>query len=361
MSTKLTIKEVKKRFKDGGCELLEKVYINCSTKMRYECECEREDTINLVNFSSGQRCKECAIEKRASKTRLSYEEVKKYFEDRGCKLLEKKYINSKTLMRYLCKNNHLCKVAFSNFKFGRGCMECGGNKKYIFEEVKKYFKDHDCELLEIEYINNHTPMNFRCSCTNKAKITFSAFKKGGRCSKCGHQKKAEKRRHTIDYVRSYFEKYGYELLEIEYKNVKTDMRYKCPNGHIGKTKFYNFQSGKRCRTCYLENNYGEGNPRYNPNLTDEEREKNRSRPGCNKWKKLILERDKNTCQCCFQIGGKLIAHHIEAYTPNKELRTVVSNGFLFCEEHHNLFHKIYGYDCNRKQLNEFLKIGVNNE
>ena len=203
-------------------------------------------------------------------------------------------------MEYKCEcGNDECKIRFKDFKRGRRCIKCKGKKiadkkKLTYKEVKKYFEDRDCELFETEYINNKTKMRYRCDCGNeKCKITFNKFKRG-----------------------------------------------------------------QRCKECAIKRRSGKNNHSYNPNLTDEEREKGRYCPGLGKWKKDVRKKDNYTCQYCGEKEGKLCAHHIEAYTPNKGLRTVVSNGFLFCEKHHNLFHKIYGYDCNRRQLNEFLKIGV---
>ena len=57
------------------------------------------------------------------------------------------------------------------------------------------------------------------------------------------------RKKTIEEVRSYFEKEGYTLLENEYINNSTLMRYICPNGHTHSMKWNNFLQGKRCPEC----------------------------------------------------------------------------------------------------------------
>jgi hypothetical protein len=202
-------------------------------------------------------------------------------------------------------------------------------------------------------------MNFRCSCRHKAKISFYDFKQGHRCCKCGYKRTAEKRRHTIEYIKSCFEEYGYKVLETEYKNNRTKINYICPNDHIGTIRFHNFQNGKRCKQCDIEKHSGEGHPRYNFNLTDEEREIERNYPEYREWRKEVFERDDYTCQVSGERGGDLVAHHLEGYSPNKELRTLVSNGVTMNEYCHKLFHKKYGYrDNTREQFNEFIKIGV---
>ncbi len=356
---KFTYKEVKQYFKEYDCELLETEYINSQTPMRYKCDCGNskcKTTFN--NFQSGHRCNECAIKRRADKKRFKFEEVKQYFEDHDCKLLEKVYVDSKTLMRYECDcGNDECKIRFSSFRNGTRCMECSGNKTHTFKFVKQYFEDHDCELMETEYINSNTKMRYRCKCGNdKCKITFDSFKAGHKCRECANERLRKERQFSFKEVQKYFEDHDCELLEKVYVNNSTLMKYECDCGNREcKIRFSSFKQGQRCNKCAIKRMSGENHPNYNPNLTDEEREKGRYIHGMGKWVKDIYEKNYYTCQCCFKVGGKLIAHHIESYGSNEELRIVVSNGITFCEEHHIEFHKKYGYGNNtREQLNEFL-------
>ncbi len=225
------------------------------------------------------------------------------------------------------------------------------SRKYIIKEVKQYFEDHNCELLETEYVNCKTKMKYKCFCGNSdCKITFDHFKRGIRCAKCGGNKK-----NIYEEAKQYFEDHGCELLEIEYINSYTPMRYKCECGNISEISFSNFKKGQRCKLCGIKKRCGENNHSYNPNKTDKEREKGRICPGLKKWKKDIYKKNNYTCQCCFKRGEILNAHHIESYDNNKELRTDIYNGITFCESCHKEFHKIYGYGHNnREQLNEFL-------
>ncbi len=116
--------------------------------------------------------------------KLTLEFIKQYFKDRGCKLLETEYINSHTKMKYLCKNGHNNEIIFSSFQRGIGCSICSGKKKHTFEEVFNYFKDNNCKLLEIEYINIYTKMKYICENGHISEIRFNDFKQGRRCSKC---------------------------------------------------------------------------------------------------------------------------------------------------------------------------------
>ena len=99
---------------------------------------------------------------------------------------------------------------------------------------------------------------------------------------------------------------------------------------------------------------GDKNPSWNTNLTDEDRQDRRLLPKYKDWRKAVYERDNYTCQKCYKTGGKLNAHHIEGYSYNKELRTVVENGITLCRACHKDFHRQYGIESNAEKVNEFV-------
>ena len=350
--------DVQKYFKEHGCKLLATEYKNNSTPMKYECKCgNKECKISFANFKKGERCIECSGCKKHT-----YEYIKQYFEDHDCELKEKEYINCKTLMKYRCDcGNDKWKITFNNFKYGQRCPECRGGIRLTFEYVYNYFKEHNCELLETEYKNSKTKMKYRCDCGNPniCKITFKKFKIGQRCRECMKRKIAEKNRYTLKEVQKIFKDGGCKLLEKVYINNRTSMKFRCECKRKGKITLASFSNGSRCHKCAIERVSGENNYNWNPNLTDEEREKNRRRnsPEDVKWRKDIYKKNDFTCQCCFKKGAKLNAHHIKNYSSNEELRTVISNGITLCEKHHKEFHKIYGKKNNNLfQLNEFFVI-----
>ena len=101
---------------------------------------------------------------------------------------------------------------------------------------------------------------------------------------------------------------------------------------------------------------GENHPHYNPNITQEEREQERSYSEYKDWRKEVYERDNYTCQCCGDNKGhNLNAHHIYGYTEHKDLRTDVDNAVTLCEDCHKRYHKQYGYTNNNyKDFRTFL-------
>ena len=54
---------------------------------------------------------------------------------------------------------------------------------------------------------------------------------------------------TFEFVRDYFHKHGCTLLEDNYINARTKLRYICSCGNRAQIVFDSFRSGNRCRCC----------------------------------------------------------------------------------------------------------------
>jgi len=157
----------------------------------------------------------------------------------------------------------------------------------------------------------------------------------------------------------------YNTSYIAYWNCKCD----CGNECVVNGNHLRMGKSKQCKSCG-NSRPGDKNPQYgirgkdncswNPNITDEERElrrtNSRAYPEYQQWRKAVYEIDNYTCKKCgSNKGGTLIAHHIESYAKNKNLRLVVSNGITLCIDCHKSFHHKYGQITNKKQFEEFMK------
>lgn len=101
---------------------------------------------------------------------------------------------------------------------------------------------------------------------------------------------------------------------------------------------------------------GKNHPRWNPNITDEERNRKQKEFKASKWRMKVYTRDKFTCQKCKDNrGGNLNSHHIYSWMDHLKLRYVVNNGITLCKDCHKKFHGKYGYGKNtQKQFTEYL-------
>jgi hypothetical protein len=93
-------------------------------------------------------------------------------------------------------------------------------------------------------------------------------------------------------------------------------------------------------------NCGEKSPRWNPNLTDEDRGNHRRLRDGLDWSRKVKERDLYTCKVCNQAGGKLNSHHLDGWNWCEDRRFDLDNGVTLCCFCHKDFHHIYGMGDN---------------
>lgn len=148
---------------------------------------------------------------------------------------------------------------------------------------------------------------------------------------------------------------GHNIVDCECDECKKPLKmtwytYKNSN-HDGKTY---------CHSCAQKKfNSGKKHPNYNPNITDEEREKGRNYPEYKEFIQKVLARDNYTCQCCGKKATNV--HHLYAYASYPEYRTDETQALCLCDNCHSSFHgwhlMTYGYDergkNTKKQFEEW--------
>ena len=81
----------------------------------------------------------------------------------------------------------------------------------------------------------------------------------------------------------------------------------------------------------------------------------RRSPEYQKWRIIVLERDKYTCQHCEATGGRLVVHHVKTFKMNPELRLEPDNGIVLCNTCHEKLH------LDRVRKPEILRLAENME
>lgn len=100
------------------------------------------------NFKKGHGCKFCGHEKVSQALKHDYENVKADFQERGYELLEDKYINSTTKMRYRCLQHPTRELfmSYNDLMHGVSCPFCVGMgtsfpEQFIYYYIQKYYVD----------------------------------------------------------------------------------------------------------------------------------------------------------------------------------------------------------------------------
>ncbi len=193
---------------EKNLELLEDIYTGVRQRLKYKCIiCERISYSNFSNILRGKYCKSCSSKKTGLNRKHSFEYIKECFNKRGYKLLSKEYNKNSDKLKYICKNNHTCEITFSDFNSGYGCKLCG----YI----------------------------------SQSKI----------------------KSHSYEFIKEKIEKENYILKTNNYKNGQTKINLICPIGHNINITWNDFQQGKRCKQCWLDNNFGENHQNWKEDRT----------------------------------------------------------------------------------------------
>ena len=178
-SEKHTIEYIRDCFKERGYTLLSIDYVNRESKLEYICANNHKTEIRFNDFQQGQGCMKCS-----GCEKLTIEYVRDYFKERGCELISTKYINNSSKLKYICKNGHETEIRFSDFQTGYRCRKCSGSEKHTIEYVRDYFKERGCELLSTTYVNAKSKLKYICKNNHETEIVFSSFQQGQGCRYC---------------------------------------------------------------------------------------------------------------------------------------------------------------------------------
>lgn len=166
----------------------------CCSKTKNQCSAIRT---KISQKSMGRTPSKIQITKLNNFRELKLIEMKQFYLDYGCELLEDEYKNVHTKMKYRCKCGDICIASYRVFKHSKQCKNCSfdkvhENQRLGIDNAKKIFSDGGCTCLENEYINSYALMRYICSCGNESKISLNNFKRGVRCKECGDKKFSEK-------------------------------------------------------------------------------------------------------------------------------------------------------------------------
>lgn len=155
--------------------------IRTKTDIRtFICENGHERTIRFSNFERHPKCVECTGYPRLSKSDL---QVK--FNKLGIEYVDG-FVSttSDSIITFKCKCGGFGQGMYRTVIKSKRCNECLTKKRWTFETVTQLFNENDCKLLETKYINNTTPLKFICSCGDECSKSLSEFRNYPMCRKC---------------------------------------------------------------------------------------------------------------------------------------------------------------------------------
>lgn len=268
------------------------------------------------------------------------------FEVRG------EYINNNTKTTLYHKScGREFDVTPANFKTRGRCSLCNHAFKKTTQGFKKEVSDlvGDEYLVTGEYVTAKSKISIlHTDCSHEYTVRPDDFLSGGtRCPKCfGNIRKT-----TEQYESEVKTLFGNTYVVLgEYSNTKTSIlmmhnEEKCQHEFMVSPDA--FLRGSHCNKCGTEKRSGKFHYKYNPNLTNKERDARDMQNGeIRKWRNKVYKRDNYTCQACHEQGGRLNAHHLYSWDKHEDYRFDVENGITLCQSCHKDFHRSYGYGGN---------------
>lgn len=287
-------------------------------------------------------------------SKFTKEEIQKKLIENNIVVIKGKYNNWHSEFVVQDKNGYKAIIKVGALMKGTNPSYFRKINPYTIDNIKLWCKlnNYPYTYVKGEYKCNSSKLTFKCKKHGEFEIAWNKIISNRGCPKCANNIK-----HTFEEVSKKAIEFNpyVEILENTYNGAFSKVKCRCL--HHNKEyetvwkKLYNGVNS--CSECRRERFKGENNPRYNPNITDEQRQANESERHTleyKQWVKSVLKKDGYTCQCCGSSkSGTLIAHHLNGFDNFIEERIDVNNGITLCEDCHKLFHKTYGYGRNTKE------------
>ena len=335
-------------------KLLSNEYVNNNSKLKFKCCNNHIFDVTWSHFyNSNSRCPICAIENRKY-IKNNFEKIKDdIYNEYGYKIISGEYTNLNSMFDIVDNDGYKYYATINYIK--RGMRKISSHNKYSIDNIKLWLKLNNKPfiLLSDTYINNSSKLKFMCLDNNHIiYMSWADMSTSKVCPKCYHRYEG-----YDEFVKCLKEDFGDEYDIIGKWNGSQNktmfIHNKCG------TKFMkspnSFIQGHRCNNNSCCHASGENHYRWNPNLTYEDRTKERkSEKDYIPFIKSVLQRDNYCCQCCHS-KRNLVVHHKDGYNWCIDRRTDLSNGVTLCNDCHKNFHNIYGYGNNTEiQWNEYI-------
>lgn len=196
--------------------------------------------------------------------KLTIEEIKPKFKERGWKLLSTEYLGSQKQLSVICPEGHETTITWNNFQRGQGCKQCAGNEKFTLKQVEQMFLDSGCELLTKHYKNNSQKLHYKCSCGKESFIKLSDFRRGSRCQNCKSETLSKLYKTPEREIQKLCEQHGCVLVRVFKQKGKTRFEYICKCGRESEAYLTNFKNCPNCWECGKEKKSGENCYMYDP-------------------------------------------------------------------------------------------------
>lgn len=192
MPKKLTVAGVREQVRlISDSELLSDEYINNTTPLTFRCSCGAVFDRPWMRFREGHtKCFACGTREQYDKKRLGAQVVADRLSDFGVSYVSGEYKNQKSVLRVVYRCGHEGDLMVNNIynkSFTGDCQSCRRSQKTrldVFTVALTADLAYGVELVSDEYVDAHSPLQFRCSCGAIFSTSWNNFLSGKRQCDC---------------------------------------------------------------------------------------------------------------------------------------------------------------------------------
>jgi hypothetical protein len=171
-------------------------------------------------------------------------QMRRLAQRRGGKCISRRYIDSRTPLRWRCRSGHEWNAMPTNVSKGSWCPACAHRKRLTLDEMQTLAACRGGDCVSDHYLNNRTKLRWRCAAGHEWEAAPGLITAGHWCPHCAHVARL-----SLDAMVEIASARGGRCLSTEYVNVETHLLWKCVAGHEWTATPASVRSGKWCPYC----------------------------------------------------------------------------------------------------------------
>ncbi|GMK40566.1 hypothetical protein PCCS19_36220 [Paenibacillus sp. CCS19] len=242
--------------KGGSCLSFE--YVAFHHPYKWRCEQGHVWEAPFSRIRSGSWCRECHLkyQRQYPNTHITIVDLHKLAKSKDGQCLSEAYINSHHKYQWKCKEGHTWEAPYSRIKRGGWCPECNvvsraeRKRKYTIEDMRGLAKKQGGECLSEKFISVSKKFIWKCAKGHIWEaIAIPIMSRNVWCPICARERAGISRRFTIEDAQNIAAIRGGYCLSDSYINCKSQLLWKCTEGHEWVSTFDNISSGSWCKAC----------------------------------------------------------------------------------------------------------------
>lgn len=233
----------------GGKIRNPKNYRSGSSRITVTCKNGHSWETTGLNLKSGAWCRSCTG--LAKKTIEVFVNIAR---DRGGECLSKTYVNSKSKLKFRCKNGHIWNSIGSSILRGHWCRMCaadvsGRTRMAKIDQFKKIATNNGGKCISTKYSGAHAKLQWECKFGHRWRSTPNSVKRGTWCPTCAVVVNGHRKRSSITDMQEIAALRGGFCLSKKYVNAHSKLKWECRLGHRWEGTPNNIKNGRWCPTC----------------------------------------------------------------------------------------------------------------